>query len=263
MDESSSFYLVLPANASPEEFPDNKNSTYKVRLAERLRLEGSKWECALVDMFYDNNWHNVKNASLTIAQQVPATDSARAQSILYTVEVREGRYESIALLIDEVNKNIDKMRQSNNAQILFDVPRDRAFLVLTSANVKVRMSENLAAVLGYKADIWYEPRQAGQVTYHESVMRPNLNQGFTSLMVYCNLAANRLVGHDLVPLLRVVPVRHNSGRTVYEEVRNPHYVSVTNSDTDVVEINIRRDDGSPIPFRGGKTIVTVHVRRRR
>lgn len=63
-----------------------------------------------------------------------------------------------------------------------------------------------------------------------------------------------------MPLLRVLPMPYNErqGKNVYE-MHIPHYVPVSNTDTNVVEIYIRRDDGQAILFKGGKFCVTVHI----
>lgn len=61
-----SMYIEFPANASHEEFLENKNSAYKVRIAERSWLPVVEHEVALVDMLYDNNWYNVHNTHLTV-----------------------------------------------------------------------------------------------------------------------------------------------------------------------------------------------------
>lgn len=66
-----------------------------------------------------------------------------------------------------------------------------------------------------------------------------------------------------VRLLRPLSVCTNMGRTIYEKVRNPPYMHLASTDTAVVEINVNLDDGEPVPFKGGKVTVKVHVRKRR
>lgn len=63
-------------------------------------------------------------------------------------------------------------------------------------------------------------------------------------------------------LLRMLLVHSNRGRIIYKEVLNPHHMSLANTFTDVVEINIISiDDGEFVPSKGGKFIMTVHVRK--
>jgi hypothetical protein len=130
-------------------------------------------------------------------------------------------------------------------------------------NTTVRFSKNLATIFGFKENEVYT-RPSASKQFHQSNISPDLDQGFTSLYVYCNLVENRLVGDASVRLLRVIPVRNQKGiRSMYEEVAIPHYVPVTNTNTDVIEVNIRNDAGEVVSFRGGKVIVTVHIRKKR
>ena len=92
----------------------------------------------------------------------------------------------------------------------------------------------------------------------------NLDVAYDNLYVYCNLCENRVVGDSSVPCLHNIPVRTPDGTSnlVHERVRNPAYVPVTGSDTDTIEIDIRRGDGESVVFRGGCVIVTVHLRKK-
>lgn len=92
-------------------------------------------------------------------------------------------------------------------------------------------------------------------------MVPHLDQGFTQLYVYCSLCEHRLVGDGSVQLLRILPVRNKPMRDIYEEVTIPHYVPVANTVGDVIEINIRKDNGEKVAFNGGKVTLNVHLRK--
>ena len=85
---------------------------------------------------------------------------------------------------------------------------------------------------------------------------------YEQLYVYSNLCAERLVGDKSVPLLHNVPVRWTGSQTrlVGETVERSVYVPVASLDTDVVEIDVRRRDGKPVVFRGGRVVVAVHLR---
>ena len=133
--------------------------------------------------------------------------------------------------------------------------------VYSEDDVRVSLSDDLADALGFQRGrkYWYYNENEPFILSDNTA---DVEQGFTSLYVYCSLCENRLVGDASVRLLRVIPVRSEGERNVYEEVRTPHYVPVTNTSSDVVEINISRDDGKPVPFKGGKVIVTLHLRKR-
>jgi hypothetical protein len=278
MDEQTSFlslifhksstmeggYIVLPSNASYKEFPNNKNHTYKVRLADRLRLDGSQWECALVNIHYSQNWYNVENCYLTVTVRQPAAEDSGSKYTFsqYQMDIRSGRYQKVDDLIDEIEKVIVSFKLERSLTIYYDKVRDITFLMIHDDNTTVHFSKNLANIFGFNENESYN-RPSASKPFHQSDISPDLDQGFTSLYVYCNLVENRLVGDASVRLLRVIPVRNQKGiRNMYEEVAIPHYVPVTNTNTDVIEVNIRKDAGEVVSFRGGKVIVTVHIRKK-
>jgi hypothetical protein len=259
---SDSFYLVLPANASGSEFPENSNSSFKVRLDKRLRLEGTKWECALVDMFYMNNWHNITEGYMNVKTYTRHETSKEIQEMVTCrkVQIRKGRYRTISELIEEIHNSLQSFDLHGKIVFFHDQIRNLMFLIINHKECGVELSQDLAEIFGFKSNHLYIGVR-GEESFMSS-MAPDLHQGFTSLYIYCSLCENRLVGDSSVRLLRVLPVRKGKDdRNVYEEVRNPHYTQVANTDTDVVEIHISRDDGREVSFKGGKVIVTLHLRR--
>lgn len=52
------FYLTLPSNTAPE----NKTSTFTVRLPTKLELQG-KWEVALSEIQYPHSWNNIHGST--------------------------------------------------------------------------------------------------------------------------------------------------------------------------------------------------------
>lgn len=266
MPAEQSTYLVLPSNASHLDFPANKNNNYKIRLANRLRFEGGKWEIALMDCHYVNNWHNVTSGQIRVRETYDDSvhgDDRDDMSTVYNCDIRKGRYENVGSLIDEIHESLKNSKMNRFFNIVHDGIRDLTFLIFLDGLHKISFSEDLAGIFGF-AHSYYYGRLSESANFFSGATAPDVNQGMTSLYVYCSLCASRLVGDANVPLLRVLPIRYNnkrSNKNVYEEVRLPHYVPVSNTDTDVVEIDIRGDDGKSVLFKGGKVCVTVHIRQ--
>lgn len=247
-----SLYLVLPANTNG--FPENKNNSYKVRLAERLKLDGTQWECALVDCFYSNNWYNITSGFITVYQ---TSNSGRYT----TFRIPNGRYNTIESVIHKIKSSLRRQGYYKYFEIEYLDVQDRIRIAFRDEDHTIEFGEELAGVLGFTDQASYT-RPCEETSFVLSNRAPDIHKGFTSLYVYCSLVQNRLVGDSSVRLLRVLPVRQNRKQPdVYEEVNQKHYVPVTTTDNDVVEINISRDDGTPVAFTGGKVIVTVHLRR--
>ena len=53
------FYLTLPSNASSDVFPDNKTTSYRVKLPQTIDLEGN-WEVGLYSISYPNTWYTLQ-----------------------------------------------------------------------------------------------------------------------------------------------------------------------------------------------------------
>jgi hypothetical protein len=292
----SSIYLHLPANASGNEFPENTNSSFKIRLANRLRLDGSKWEVALLDLMYPNNWHNVTQGVITVKKWMIGQNGQRIEGaeLQTDVELRKGRYRNLNELLKEIHAALMTFGFESKFVFYYDDVRDLMFLIINDKDYSLYLSEDLASVFGFKANHEYTsslPQSSSEEsssqssdleqlaealdpevdrrrvsaltpTSFQSPISPDLSQGFTSLYVYCSLCEPRLVGDSLVRLLRVIPIRNvKREKDVSEEVRNPHYVRLTNTDTDVVEVNISTDDGRPVAFKGGKVWMNLHLRR--
>ena len=250
-----STYLVLPANASHDIFPDNKNHNYKIHLPERLRLEGGQWEIALRSITFNNNWYNVKNGYIDV--RVEGYVDKR-------VVIKDGRYESVKQLWEDAHAAFESMFVEKIVQLFYDEDRNIMHLMFFRDGVKVRFSPDLAQIFGFDASVEYD-RPSELHNYIEGNSIPDIEAGYETLYVYCSLCANRFVGDSLVPCLYNVPVSPHSTKStvVHQTILPPMYVPAVNTDTDEIEIDIRRGDGQPVLFRGGCVIVTVHLRKKK
>ena len=53
------FYLTLPSSASLDVFPDNKTTSYRVKIPQTIDLEGN-WEVGLYSISYPNTWYTLQ-----------------------------------------------------------------------------------------------------------------------------------------------------------------------------------------------------------
>ncbi|KAJ8042584.1 hypothetical protein HOLleu_09369 [Holothuria leucospilota] len=59
---ASSFYVTLPSNSSPEVYPDNTLTHFRVKLPQPITLEG-QWEVGLAEIVYPHQWYNLDEES--------------------------------------------------------------------------------------------------------------------------------------------------------------------------------------------------------
>lgn len=97
---------------------------------------------------------------------------------------------------------------------------------------------------------------------------PQLRRGLGQMFIYANCCAPLHVGDVMVPLLRNVHIdfgtKDESDFAVIKNyvVKNPMYVPIGNSSINSIEINIRDDSGSLIPFDYGSiTCLTLHFKK--
>ena len=100
-----------------------------------------------------------------------------------------------------------------------------------------------------------------QDTYYTGDRVVDLQRGFYSLFVYCDIVEDVVVGDVKAPLLRTVNI---DGKDMVSRIYHTvQYVSMQRCQFDTIEINIRDDTGRRVPFQRGKVIVTLHFRMRK
>jgi hypothetical protein len=91
----------------------------------------------------------------------------------------------------------------------------------------------------------------------------DVKKGLNSLYVYCPLVEPRMVGDAQVPLLRIVPVEGRDGEMITRVFDPIQYCPLLQRRFQTVEIDIRDDTGSIVPFERGRVVVTLHCRKRK
>ena len=85
------------------------------------------------------------------------------------------------------------------------------------------------------------------------------NRGFNSLYPYCDAA--EAIPDIKAPLLRVVDAAGNFGDLIHRLYTTPHYVPVSRTEFNTMEIDIKNEFERSVPFEFDKTIVTLHFRK--
>ena len=72
-----------------------------------------------------------------------------------------------------------------------------------------------------------------------------------------------MVGDAQVPLLRIVPVEGRDGEMITRVLDPIQYCPLLQRRSQTVEIDIRDDTGSIVPFERGRVVATLHCRKRK
>jgi hypothetical protein len=91
----------------------------------------------------------------------------------------------------------------------------------------------------------------------------DVKKGLNSLYVYCPLVKPRKVGDAQVTLLRIVPVEGRDGEMITRVFDPIQYCPLIQRRFQTVEIDIRDETGSIVPFERVRVVVTFHCRKRK
>ena len=253
-------YLPLASNSG--DFEENTNNSFKVKLETPLRLDSRRHEIGLSDIIFPTNWHNMTIGQMAVLTTVKdGRFFKREQTKLY---LPLGMYTSLEQVLTELKKAVSSSAYPNVIELEYHTIKNVVSAIVRDDehDQQVVMSDDLCQMLGFrngqtllKGTSWADAN-------------PDVTRGHSSLWIYSNLVANRRVVNTSAQLLRIVPVntlatmqgkRKDAGIN-YQAFHNIQYIPAADLDSEVIEVDIRRDDGSPVAFNGGKVILNVHIR---
>jgi hypothetical protein len=100
----------------------------------------------------------------------------------------------------------------------------------------------------------------------ENTVSPNevdLNGNYRDMYIYSDVLHYRLVGDVSTPMLRAIATEGKDGSTIRKSFQNIHYVPVSRSSFETIEIDIRTDTGEPVPFEKGRVDAVLHFKRKK
>ena len=256
----NSFHVTLPSDSSVNYFPDNTVANYVTKLPDRLVLDGD-YEVGLAEIIYPHSWYNVN----TEGDRYWFGFMNELGSELKKFFLPSGYYadgSELAATLNRIAQNaIDEYAPNPDLKIKFHYePITNKFTIEFRSKVlppRLVISDKLKKLLGFTGT-W-----SGFTAKYMTATNPvDLNQNLDLIFVYCDIASHQCVGDIKAPLLRVVNVsgRHRSlFRNVYT---HPIYVPVERRDFDSIQISLYSQTGQPIPFQFGKSVVTLHFRRK-
>lgn len=290
------FHMVIPSNASPDVYPNNKTANYKVNLPQNFDLHG-EWEVALLEVHYpntlmnvqrDENWVKVYQVEPgTYIPPAPASDAGpeyeldeRCPDLLnktttvqrYKLSMRPGRYTSIKNLTEhlaDVLKPLERVYVIKPGEPIpasepVSVGLDKGKFYLTAMNDRpnhvIYFAPRLAHQLGLPFSGPYDTKYTikGIREVDTSLGRPE------QMYVYMNVIEPQIVGHTTAPLLRTIPMSSDAkfGSMTCYRCDTPIYHKLSTKSFNELEINIRTDTGAFVPFLFGTLNLVVHFRQR-
>ncbi len=180
---------------------------------------------------------------------------APAAAEIIETHLDDGLYEDPKYFVGALDTQLAEMIAETAPVFQYGDTSQRA-TVDVPQGTKVELSQPLQSMLGMEQCELEE----GQHTGNKPV---DLQGGFYSLYVYCDLLEPRIVGDAQVPLLRIVPIEGTQGQMITKTYENIQYVPVLKKNFRTVELYIMTDTGELVSFNPGKLVVTLHFRRKR
>ena len=261
------FYITLPSDSSAHYYPDNTVAHFTTRLPHRIRLDGD-YEVGLAEFIYPYSWFNFDNehkemhvhfvdTSRTYDNIADFVNKGRAHD---NIVFESGQHASEDALVKSLNEKIVESfpRRDVKASFKFDSVHKKMQLIVQCDNLtdEFFMSEKLRALFGFP---FCGPYPCGEYTAESTFA---INDGSNLIYVYCDIASFTPVGDVKAPILRVCNTSGKYGDMIRTIYTHPHYVPVARREIETIEININGEQGNPTPFEFGKSVVTLHFRRR-
>jgi hypothetical protein len=252
------FYVTLPLDNSMNFYPNNTVTQFISKLPHRIRLDGD-YEVGLAEFIYPYSWFNFNNDDGKMSTHFVKRGGDRSVECVFD----SGQHPNEIALIKSVNDKINQViteetnRKDLRAAFRFDETTRRIFLnVRCQSDESYFISDEFMNHFGFESN---GPFIAGE---HVAEKTFDVNDESHLIYVYCDIASFTAVGHAKAPLLRVCNISGKYGDTVRTIFTHPHYVPVARREIETIEININNELGKPMPFEFGKSVVTLHFRRR-
>ena len=247
--ERSDFYITCPSNASMSIYPNNTQASFTINLPKRLYLQ-NKYEVGLAEIQYPISWKSLHDGEKIEINYGHAVENIQFHGL---------KFNNLDEFLHVLRKAITKYNKRHGfstADLVFEVTRfwDMIYF-FTSKKIKFRLSRGYGEALGLEPNVWLSGK--GQSKY-----QPDINRGFHSLYIYCNIVDSQIVGDVYAPLLRTVAIKGNRGQVVNETFNQIHYVPVNTDEVSTIEINIKDDTGDDVSFQSGKVICKLHFRQK-
>jgi hypothetical protein len=256
----SHFYLTLPSDSSSKYYPENTAASFKTKLSDRIDLDG-QYEVGLAQFIYPHSWYNFNNSDKGLYITFHPDDEEEGEISLV---FRSGQFPDEKTFVHVLNDWISTA-EIYGCTFSWDQWDRRIRVLISNKNGSIYMSRGLANLLGFEDVGPYKTHMTSSgliPQYYEATYTFDLRVGLRMIYVYSDIVSHTLVGDTKVPILRVCATEGRYGEMVAVTFTEPHYVPLARNELDTIDILINNELGKPVPFEYGKSVVTLHFRRR-
>ena len=235
-------------------YPDNGPSHFFTRLPQTIELN-DEYEVGLSEIMFHNNHKFLKVGE----EECLLVFGANQQTKTVSEFVPAGSYRTGEQLADVLNVMMAPHFKENDAIRFRYNPLERKMtLTFKETDGYVQFNTSLQQLLGFDERVYTASREGCTKTGSKSV-----EEIPRAIYVYCDIVRPRPVGDVMAPLLRIVTPGKRSEVVVHHVFEKPNYIPLSRFQFNTVEVLLTNDSGENISFEEGKSIVTLHLRRRR
>jgi hypothetical protein len=265
--EEETFNVRL-TSALTKEFPNNTNSSFKVKLPNTLSLNRN-WRVSLTSINHPNIYTTFlepTNSRMILFKYMDGDDSVLT-SILFTFE-KEKTYTKLEI-IEHLN---NFFFTSGIGNVVLEDDRVEISFVFKGYLI---ISNFILQVLGYNGvidhsagvtkiiidasntDIKVWEINEERVKYiikcnmpvDLNVLRPDY------IMAYTNIVSSTIIGGEYSKILRIIPIHKSSDDFVLNEFHHKEYIELQNTEINEIDVELRSHDGHIINFGTKKDVI--------
>lgn len=199
---------------------------------------------------------------------VVTTNTVKKQLPIAQLTIPKEHHSDIGTVLEVLIYLLNGSDEFKKRSVSFEKQSLHAKLILkgtgltdNSDGVLVQMESKLATILGFTQCSLILPK--GRIAHLNAKLPPDYRRSIHNIYIYCSLCENTDVGDKRVPLLRNVAFNiEKFGRTINVLFDSPLYVNVNTKLIESIDVELRDDMGVLVPFIEGKTVLTLHFRRK-
>ena len=204
------FYLTLPSDASLNEFPNNKTTSYCVKLPQSIDLEGV-WEVCLYSISYPNTWYTLQKGVATHLFYADRTGLFQQAIMDY------GYYQSMQELIKAANKTLSR-NVSDNIKLTYNAFTGKVTVQINNG-FQFAVMKPLSIILGFGG------KDVMLTKTTESPYVADLTT-VSTIYVYCDIVQPQIVGDTSAQLLKSIPAEGKFGDIIAKTFTNIQYLPI-------------------------------------
>ena len=244
--------MTLPCSSSQDAYPDNRIGKFVTQLARPLELTGA-WEVGLSEIILPQVAINLeKDAAIEFFETDSTKLSKTGEQLQSSFIIPKGRYATVHEITALINAAAPQCKKTQHSCWNISVKDGHTQLIIQegAGTWLWFRSKELSLILGLSTR---KPYWNGMHTFRSGYK-------LQLIYVYCDVIEHAVVGNDLVPCLRTIPISTEDDEQSWIRFENPHYNALLKNDFSTVEIELANDRGETVTFMDGLSLIKLHFR---